>query len=1245
MSTEKIDDRPTVQSSAEDRDDQASAFAKEYIRLSAQYREGGDVADLNEAVRQITQAVDVVQDTDDKAGYLNNLGRIHRIRFERSFQHDDLDRAVEAARQSVAVMDPKSGGAPLFLANLSDTLSTRYSYTTRNEDLQEAVEVARRSVEASSSVGRFRGETLETLASRLSTLYHRDGDVNSLSESIDIGLKLVQEIPEDDANHAIYSNNLANSLESRYKLGNDAADLEDCLRYSQKAVDETPINHIIRCQFAVTRNEYLRIRAERTRSSTDLDALIRGNEELLREIPLDHQHRPTVLMALARALGQRYLKVGSRQDLDRAIVLGGTAVAVEDLSPKRRATALKIQGKLLQDRGELEDLNVAVRMNREALDLPGEGSLPRIDNLVGLSGRLSKRFDLTGQLCDIEEAIALAREVVALAPQDHAERPAWLHNLGLFLRGKARVTDTTKYLDEAIEISRQAIGAVGADHIDVPMMLDGLSTSLAMRYRMTGTSVDLEDAIQAARVAVASTEPGNVDRQTYLNSLSNRLCNRYDAWKDPADIEEAIAAVSDALTAAPDDIVYLDTLGNALHSQYEVTGDKESLEESLVYAQRAVDLLPESGNRRALYLYNLGLRFMSKFCAASRRDFDALHRAIKYAEASVDATPVGHPDLPGYVTQLAHCLAFGAEEEMLQDDLAGVKASCEKAVSLYQRSINDGKAPTESRIRSGRNAGLVMMFNEQWTAAYENLKQTVILFQRLSPRSLAREDQQRLLHGFSGVSAWAASAALNAEIRAADALDVLEAGRGIIASLAMNVRNEVSDLALVHPGLASDYDLARAAISAMPQSIDANSPQSSLKYLAVDSTKLREQRIAKLEQIEKEIRLQPGFDRFQLPPTAKQLMDLAEPGPIVCFNVTNYRSDAFLVTRDRIESINLPDLKESELKANVQRINGQDRLSKSSMLEKSQSNKEMRRILRWLWDVAVRPVLLKLELLTPAAASKLPRLWWVTSGYMGLVPLHAAGDYEKVNSKECAANYIVSSYIPTFKALVYARAREARARDGQQKNLLIVSMPTTPAGVWPPLNVGSEIDAIKRSYEAAQGIRTELAQPSAHDVLDRMNSHSIVHFACHGDPDINDPSKSSLILCKDPQTIDRLTVGQLSRITATKAQLAYLSACCTAQHYSAALMDEVIHLGSAFQLIGYPSVIGTLWEADDYAAAHVAEAFYEQFATAKTEEATSDVAARALHQATLKLRDQRRGRVRRPDHDAIGWAPFIHIGA
>lgn len=1227
-----------------DPDDQALEFAIRYQELSAKYTEKGDLADLDEAIQQINQAVDIVKDPARKAGYLNNLGRIMRLKFERTFQDEDLERAIDAGRRCLAVMIPQSTHKPLFLSNLSDTLAARFSRKGQNDDLQEALQLARDAVEASSSLGQFRGAALETLASRLGALHHTDGDVQSLSEAISIGEQLVEEITEDKTTHAIYLNNLACDLQARYHMLNQIEDIEACITHGRKAVHELPVDHTLCFQISVNLNEYLRIRAKRTQSLADLDQVVDANEKLLKEIPLDHPQRPNLLISLSDVLQDRYKKTGSLENLDRAISMAEQATTIEKMPHKLRGHALRLQSELLGMRNEPGDLVNALILNRKTLEIPAEGLINRIDSLMGLSNRLSTVFYSSGRLSDLEEAIDLAREAVDLAPPNQSHRPAWLHNLALRLKTKAEVAEPVECLEEAIDLERQAIGSVGIDHISLPMFLSGLSECLETRYRMIGTTGDLDEAIQAAAGAVAVTEKGNMDRLAYLNRLSNCLNTRHTRSKNPADSEESIAAISEALASAPDDVVYVTTLGNALFGRYCATRDKKDLDESIRYAEKAIQLHPKTDTGYVGALHNLGLRLADKFTLSSKTDYESLEPALRIAQECVDTTPAGHPALCDYLYELGVRLIYQAQKEASMDSLEEADRTYNEGLSVFRRSFGLEGATPRARIMAGRAAGFSLLGNRNWTEAYQVLKATVELFQKVSPRSLPREDQQGMLNGLSDISAWAASAALNAELGAAAALEILEAGRGIISGLAMNSSNDVSDLASVNPGLASEYEQARTAINS-GGSTGGDGLKNGVKTLAHDFAKSQQQKAARLEQVEADIRLLPGFERFQLPPTSERLMDLAKRGPLVCFNVTWQHSDVFMVTTSGIQSINLPDLKLADLQANVQRIIGPDRLSKSSVLEKSKSNKEMRRILRWLWDVAVQPVLRKLELLTPADGSQLPRLWWVTSGYMGLVPLHAAGNYDKEISKECTAHYVVSSYIPTLKALVYARDREARGRDLVGKNLLVVSMPTTPHPSWKPLNVAGEIAAIERSYQSAQGTYTELIGPSAHDVLERLKSHSVVHFACHGDPDVNNPSQSSLILCKDPENIDRLTVQQLSKITHTKAQLAYLSACCTAQHYSSNLMDEVIHLGSAFSLIGYPSVVGTLWEADDSAAAKVAEAFYEQFANPEHHETTSDVSARALHLATLRVRDQRRGRVRRPDHDAIGWAPFIHIGA
>ncbi|MER5540630.1 CHAT domain-containing protein [Streptomyces mirabilis] len=89
---------------------------------------------------------------------------------------------------------------------------------------------------------------------------------------------------------------------------------------------------------------------------------------------------------------------------------------------------------------------------------------------------------------------------------------------------------------------------------------------------------------------------------------------------------------------------------------------------------------------------------------------------------------------------------------------------------------------------------------------------------------------------------------------------------------------------------------------------------------------------------------------------------------------------------------------------------------------------------------------------------------------------------------------------------------------------------------------------------------------------------------------------------------------------------------------------EAVHLTSAFQLTGFPHVIGTLWEVDDQIAVTIADLFY---AALQTDFGLDPArAAHALHKAVRRVRDGHGlpapfDRRRAP----LLWAAYLHAGA
>jgi CHAT domain-containing protein len=169
-----------------------------------------------------------------------------------------------------------------------------------------------------------------------------------------------------------------------------------------------------------------------------------------------------------------------------------------------------------------------------------------------------------------------------------------------------------------------------------------------------------------------------------------------------------------------------------------------------------------------------------------------------------------------------------------------------------------------------------------------------------------------------------------------------------------------------------------------------------------------------------------------------------------------------------------------------------------------------------------------------------------------------------------------------------------------------------------------------------------LNQASAQAVLHEIEDCDIVHFACHGVADYEDPSQSFLALRKDDESghpeLDKLLVKDIFDAQLRRPLLAYLSACSTAENISS-IVDEHIHLTSAFQVAGFSHVIGSLYPTTDSVCTKVASIFYEKlFEGLKNELDQSKVIAASLHYAIDRIRSKNPGMV-------LEWAPYIHSGA
>ena len=120
---------------------------------------------------------------------------------------------------------------------------------------------------------------------------------------------------------------------------------------------------------------------------------------------------------------------------------------------------------------------------------------------------------------------------------------------------------------------------------------------------------------------------------------------------------------------------------------------------------------------------------------------------------------------------------------------------------------------------------------------------------------------------------------------------------------------------------------------------------------------------------------------------------------------------------------------------------------------------------------------------------------------------------------------------------------------------------------------------------------------------------SVIHMACHGIINEEQPTLSGLVLAKDGKDSGFMTVKDILNLPPLKSRLIVLSACQTGRGKITG--DGVIGLSRAFIAAGTPSVIVSHWNVDDVIAEFQMEVFYKALLAGKGK-------AESLREAQLK---------------------------
>ncbi|MFE5709858.1 CHAT domain-containing protein [Streptomyces sp. NPDC056501] len=933
---------------------------------------------------------------------------------------------------------------------------------------------------------------------------------------------------------------------------------------------------------------------------------------------------------LIRALGARVLLY--RSSLDQEAVLAPQAlVEVRELmrivaDPSADAEAVRVIADLHlcrsvvlgSDRGR-EDAAIAEALARYAgperpPDAVAEASDRRLAFLYGQTGDRVAAAERSRDPGLLEQALHAAKAAVDAVPV-HAGplRASALALWGLALRLRYEREGDPRDLDAAVAALREAETAAGSRHPDRAGILSRLAVSLRERHERTGGLEDLLEGVRTARAAVDAG--GAVDRGGRLHNLGLALRLCHERMGDPADLEEAVAVHREAVALAPpghrDHSLLQQGLANALQVRFERTSAAEDLQERIdaleaaaeaagggagtvardddgADGQRAVD-----AGTRAGALVNLASALTRRYELTA--DDGAADRAEALLRAASDALPDGQARHATIQYQLGLVLAAR--------DRPGATA-CLRAAALHR-----GAAP-RLRLRAARAWGHVAMTAGRPAEAVTAHALAIAQLPALVPRHLHPADAEQALAETGLLAGDAAACALSAG-DPARALGLLELGRGVLLGQGMKHGDELAELRAAAPQTADRLAWLRTRLDAADEDTSADE---------------RHDLAAEWDRLLAEVRARRGFEDFMRLPHPDRLMPQGAEGPVAVVNVSRYRCDALAVTPEGLRVIPLPLLTLREVVHRtaglLTALDGLQDSAGSDLLARLSAEDEVDGHLRWLWDAVTGPVLDALGITGPPE-TRPPRVWWIPTGPLSFLPLHAAGHHREAAGRT-VLDRTASSSTPSLRILARSRRRPAAST----ASFLVVAVPEAPAARRLP-GAAEEAAVLARLLPGAHLLTGDGATRDA--VVAALRDHAWLHFCGHATADPGTASGSRLLV---HDHLDHpLTVAEISRLDLSGAELAYLSACHTARSGFTA-MDEALHLAGGLQIAGFRHVVGTLWSIDDTVSVRIAERVYAGLGAPRP---VADRAAYAVREAVRDMRD------RYPLTPSL-WAAHLHAG-
>ena len=1068
----------------------------------------------------------------------------------------------------------------------------------------------------------FQLVVFDTMGGVLLQRYRSRRQFDDLDRALRYWQQAVEHVRRDSPKLPILLAKLATALSDRFECIGQPEDLDAAIGFYRQAVQETPLGstslpghlyilgHTLRDRY--TRNEWLE----------DLEEAIRVFQRAVAITPPDSPYLPSILNELGISLILRYERGRQLEDLDEAIRVSQQAVQQTPPDSPDLPSILNMLGRGLHDRYErsrqLEDLEEAIRVSQQAVQQtpPDSPDLPSILNMLGRG--LRDRYAHSGRIEDLEEAIRVSQQAVDLTKLDSPNLPSILNSLGLGLRDRYAFNGRLEDLEESIRHLQKAVEMTPPNSPDLSSRLNNLGTGLSARFAHNGRLEDLEEAIRDYQRAVAATPPDSPDLPKYLNNLGNGWADRYTRSRQLEDLEEAIRfhrqAVDRTALDSSDAPRHLSSLGNDLGYRYTRSRRIEDLEEAISFRYQAVQLMPSDSPDLPALLNSLGLSLCDRY-ARSRRIED-LEEAIRNHQQAVDLTKPDSPNLPMYLNNLGNSLSDRYPRNKRTEDLTGAGSHYRRACQLGTRT-----APQEV-LRAASNWGRWALERQAWAEVAEAYGYGLATGRLLLARQMGRAQKESWLRDLKKMPAPAAYALARLG-KLEGAVETVERSRArLLAEALERNRRDLERLPFLgHEDLYRRYREIVETQNRLTQPGTARPDQPVYLSSQARLDAIVAANVA-FDQVVADIQKLSGYADFLAEPTFAQIQEATQATPLVYLLTMPAGGLALIVYNGQVQPVWLDELTDASVREWLDGADYPGQLGgwlgtyQTWLTQRTKQDQlawfaTLEAVTRQLWERVMGPVAAALHELLPADPASPLEVILIPAGLLALLPLHAA--WREDTSTATGRRYFLDEFVVRYapSAVALRHAQEVAERTPAVR-LLAVEEPAL-ANVKPLPSAHLEVAAIASLFDPP----TILAGGDAmrQTVQAALPEAQVVHFACHGANDWQNPLESGLLMADDASRPGNLLrVLDLLELAGAGGRLATLSACETGI-VGTALPDEVVALPSALLQAHFGGIVASLWSVADISTAMLIAHFYHQWQEEKL------APAQALRAAQRWLRD------------------------